>query len=446
MNRGSVICPIVILAVLAGTSTFFFMFQYNDIAPSKQSEPCYLRSVETGGGKVLNEIEPGSEAYYALSSTKKRLIEETNAVNEELQASILMSTKDSGSSGTITRALMGYLPPGEAKFTSELKWFYLSIGYMRVSQPPHIKTDLIIFTEPSFVDHIVSELNCLRDIRTSASNPEACIVLPHVRLKNRDVRPGNVKPPLTEYSNYVDSMLILAEFPSDSIYDYILRSDLDTFLTPGFSNWTLPDDILIATGAGGYGSENVNRHLSWTMREKLKLKDQGLIGLGSTWYGRSSIMINAAKLTIACMNWLHTQEFNEYEQFHAGVDGWPYWHWPVLLLYGGHIALNQIPVSKILRSTEGVMELDKGTASAAAMTHATKHLHCYHSEDFFSKFQFQALKYANRDITEYTSMNSTQSYAGVIAISSQRLSSQALATYVADTSSMERGDWKRLRP
>jgi hypothetical protein len=42
------------------------------------------------------------------------------------------------------------------------------------------------------------------------------------------------------------------------------------------------------------------------------------------------------------MRWLDTQEFSEYEKCCAGTESWPNWHWPVMLLYGGHIALNQV--------------------------------------------------------------------------------------------------------
>jgi len=42
--------------------------------------------------------------------------------------------------------------------------------------------------------------------------------------------------PLVSYANYIDSMLILAEFQHKETYDYLLRSDLDCFLTPGQCN------------------------------------------------------------------------------------------------------------------------------------------------------------------------------------------------------------------
>jgi hypothetical protein len=39
--------------------------------------------------------------------------------------------------------------------------------------------------------------------------------------------------PLLNYTNYIDSMLILAEYNTFSTYDFMLRTDLDGFLAPG---------------------------------------------------------------------------------------------------------------------------------------------------------------------------------------------------------------------
>ena len=70
---------------------------------------------------------------------------------------------------------------------------------------------------------------------------------------------------------------------------------------------------------------------------------EGLKGLGSTWFGDTGLMVASARLTIDIMRWMHTQEFNTFEKSgKAGVLSWPHWHWPVLLLYGGHVALNQV--------------------------------------------------------------------------------------------------------
>ena len=41
---------------------------------------------------------------------------------------------------------------------------------------------------------------------------------------------------------------------------------------------------------------------------------------------------------------------------------WPHWHWPVILLYGGHVALNQVGV--VVKSSVENGQLDYGTTAA----------------------------------------------------------------------------------
>jgi hypothetical protein len=135
-------------------------------------------------------------------------------------------------------------------------------------------------------------------------------------------------------------MLCLAEY-NGYTYDAVLRSDLDAFLMPGFASWVPPAQDTLVVGTGGYGHVNANAHLAYVSKVlKLDTKE-GLQGLGSTWFGITKLMVATAKLTIRVMRWMHTQEFNTFEKCCSGIFGWSHWHWPVLLLYGGHVALNQ---------------------------------------------------------------------------------------------------------
>jgi len=270
-----------------------------------------------GGGKTDGTLV----AFLSAPGVQEELKESVRFANKELQQSLAV---DVNSVDSVRRGILAYFPPGIPRFISELKWFYLSIGYMRAKQPSHIKTDLILFTEPSYVDELSSTFSCAKEVRKSFQDKETCIVLAHEPLRKRKVPEGSKPSPLIDYSNYVDSMLILAEFKHADAYDILIRSDLDTFITPGFSDWTLPGKTALVAGRGAYGSHNSNNHLRWVAEKKLGLKDAGMTNLGSTWYGRTSVMLAAAKLTLAIMSWLDTQEFSEYEKGPAGVDGWPY--------------------------------------------------------------------------------------------------------------------------
>jgi hypothetical protein len=387
---------------------------------------------------VTADIKKGSRTFFSLDNVRKSFVDSVQAANAELQTALNKSGA-TRASGTIVRGVMIYLPPNIGKFEREVKAMYLSIAVMRSKQPAHMKTDFIVFT-PIENFGFPESIGCSREPRDSHDEDEKCVVLPHVPLVKR----GNISEPLVDYGNYIDSMLILAEFQFGDQYDYLMRSDSDTFLTPGFADWSLPDDVAIATGKGGYGSTNANNHLKWIATNPLGLKDSGVLGIGSTWFGRAAVMVGASKLTIEIMRWLDSQEFSEYEKKHSGVDGWPNWHWPVILLYGGHIAINQIPSSKIITHKEGVMELDYSSAHVDPIPASVKHIHCWHTDAFFSKFKFEMGVYKGVDLTEHKEMTTAASYAGLVAISSDRLSVSELRDLISDKQAMKEQKWMRL--
>ena len=389
-----------------------------------------------------SEFEP--DVFYALNNTRQNLANVTRGFASELQLALTTSLITTESVPTqITRAIIVFLPLNMAHFNMQFKALLLSISVMRSSQPVHVRTDFFVGTPPGGMNYAKS-VGCTEDIRNEFADPEKCIVFEHVPLKDRPDK----KHPLIPYSNYIDSMLVLSEFKYSSKYSVIMRTDLDTFVTPGFGKWVLPRGLAMVTGSGGYGSENANKHLSWIMKTKLGLLDEGLKSIGSTWIGQCGVLVAAAKLTVSAMIWLHTQEFSKYEIGAAGTDGWPYWHWPVLLLYGGHIAVNQIPIDRVLITTSdiGMVNVDFGTTTNSTMTDSILHLHCWHTEQLFSKFRFAMGQYKNLDLSPYLDLNSTSSYATAIAVSSDRLSLNQLAHLINDPSKVGDKSWIKIHP
>ena len=388
---------------------------------------------------VLMSVEVGSAAYNAHPETQAAMIGEIQRLNSELQNTLLKMNRSWDSNEGSTRAVLVYLPADSKKFNGELKMLYLSIGVMRAHQPDGMRTDLIVATpEAAFPE----SLGCIHSTRTSSHDPEACFIMRHVPLSER----ANPHP-LTAYKGYVDSMLVLAEFPNAIAYDVVLRTDLDTFLTPGFARWTLPEQLVLATGIGGYDSTTAKRHLGWVMRrDRLGLKNDTLPddpaelhdmkGIGSTWAGKSGVMVALGKLTIAAMVWLHTQEFSEYEKNPVSSDlGWPNWHWPVLLLYGGHIAVNQVPSEKVFITAfqpDAPMRLDQGTTDTQPLPNSTIHMHCWHTDELFSKFAFALGQYADMDLGSFLAMESASAYAVTVAVSSARLGEGEMASLLAN--------------
>ena len=143
------------------------------------------------------------------------------------------------------------------------------------------------------------------------------------------------------------------------------------------------------------------------------------------------------------MRWMHTQEFTQFEKCCSGTESWPIWHWPVLLLYGGHVAVNQLGPDNVQLSKAGVAQMDFGATSTDLLSNSIKHIHCWHTEEFFSKFAFTRGDYSSLDLKDYVNMNSSKSYASTIAISSDRLTPIEMKTYISNQTLMKENRWIR---
>jgi hypothetical protein len=212
-------------------------------------------------------------------------------------------------------------------------------------QPEGFRTDLVINT-PQENLKVLTEIGCTTDVRTDVSQPDKCIINFYKPMYQRKTPKGVAPDPLIAYQRYVDSIICLAEYKGFE-YDAVLRSDVDTFLMPGFASWVPQARETLIAGNGGYGHDNANAHLAYVSKIlKLDTKE-GLGSLGSSWFGDTKLMVAAAQLSISVMRWMQTQEFNTFEKCCSGTLGWPHWHWPVLSMYGNHVALNQELYSSI---------------------------------------------------------------------------------------------------
>lgn len=175
-------------------------------------------------------------------------------------------------------------------------------------------------------------------------------------------------------------------------YDFLIRSDMDVFLTPLFSRW-LPrkcNDFYV--GRGGFSSAfNVKR--LGRVANDLKLKNAGLQNLGSTWYSTPEQIRLVAYTTLFGMLYLSEEEFSGPErEGKLGVMLWPHWHYGVLLLYGQSLALNHLIASKQIK----VVKLDEYLDYPSHYdknVNKILHIHVFHGDEMFSKFQYKAGKY-----------------------------------------------------
>jgi hypothetical protein len=76
-----------------------------------------------------------------------------------------------------------------------------------------------------------------------------------------------------------------------------------------------------------------------------------------------------------------------------------------------------------------------------------KHVHCWHTEEMFSKFQFGQGKYDKTDFTPQADMATIRDYIAVVAVSSVRIGPVMLGKLATDddyASKIE--NWRRLKP
>jgi hypothetical protein len=174
----------------------------------------------------------------------------------------------------ITRAILVYFPVElSSQFILEFKWMYRSWIEMQKSEPDKWRTDLVIFADTSheqFKDStfFLNVLNCsISNRRKSRKDEPMCVLMYYKPLKQRELsRVANaanyehflgefdifnqdqaylnpfyafLKENLANY-NYLDSILMAFDgykYFKSAGYDFLIRSDMDVFLTPLFGSW-----------------------------------------------------------------------------------------------------------------------------------------------------------------------------------------------------------------
>ena len=114
------------------------------------------------------------------------------------------------------------------------------------------------------------------------------------------------------------------------------------------------------------------------------------------------------------MLYLYNHEFTSIEkQRKLGVLLWPEWHYGVLSMYGTHLAINHLVSSNEYHFERADRFLDQSTTNQDQNDldhHKRLHLHCWHTEKPFSKFQFKANKYDTIDPKTLINDRSAQGY------------------------------------
>jgi len=367
------------------------------------------------------------------------------------------------------RMLRGFLVyfPLEKKdyFIPEFKWLFRSWIEMQKTEPLLWRTDLIVFIEDSL--DLLKELNCtFENKRKSDLDEPMCTLLAYTAVKKRRLKKINntlftnsvedvnhekyeyllnnvdifnddqlnLLPFLTVLQqnlktyDYLDSILIAFEgysYFKSAGFDYLVRSDMDVFMTPLFSKW-LPkycNDFVV--GGGAY-SDSFNAKRLKRIANDLNLHHAGRWNLGSTWFSTPNQFRLVSYLTLFSMAYIGNEEFTLPER--NGMIGtvlWPAWHYGVLLLYGQNlgmnhlIGINQINVPRLFDYIDYPTGNTNNVKVDSVNADSIIHLHCYHTEEFFFKTDFKIGKYDNMSVS-VENIDKISNYCLRLALESKR--------------------------
>jgi hypothetical protein len=183
---------------------------------------------------------------------------------------------------------------------------------------------------------------------------------------------------------YINSIACMNGAGSERLdrYTHVLRTDVDTFITPAWNDFHPAGFV---TGHGAYSNDDDVRQRLRAIAERYGLVHRGLTNIGSTWYGPTEVVRRTSALTEMLTRHLISNEFSD------GEGQWPGWYRGVSLLYAGEIAVNHCAPDVQLTDL-----LDAFSTSAEPTTRFV-HVHCWHTDEKFSKHAFMAGKYTEAD-------------------------------------------------
>jgi len=182
---------------------------------------------------------------------------------------------------------------------------------------------------------------------------------------------------------FIDSVACFNGRGADQLdrYTHILRTDVDTFITPAWNDF---HPLGFVFGKGGYSNDDVLQRILHIAAE-WGLVHRGITNINSTWYGPTALVRRACAITEMLTKHILTHCFAN------GSGEWPGWYREVALLYAGEIAVNHCaPEAK------GTKLLD-GENSGKHPTLSFAHIHCWHTDEKFSKHDFSRGRYTLDD-------------------------------------------------
>ena len=166
-------------------------------------------------------------------------------------------------------------------------------------------------------------------------------------------------------------------------YSHILRTDVDTFLTPAWNDFH-PEGFVF--GSGGYSNDDDVRQRLCDISAAFGFEHRGMVNVGSTWYGPTALVRRVSAISELVTRHILANCFT------TDNGQWPGWYREVALLYGGEVAVNHC-APDAARTT---MLDGSNTGQDPTRTHA--HIHCWHTPHRFSKHAFLDGRYTLDDV------------------------------------------------
>ena len=246
-----------------------------------------------------------------------------------------------------------------------------------------------------FVDdkpHLVQQALALRHSWLHVQSPDTDLVVmgpPNALDRFPDdvvkvaQRPVDEDPAWRGYS-YVNSIACMNGDGAELLdrYTHVLRTDVDTFITPAWNDF---HPTAFTCGTGAYSNDEIVRQRIGEIAARYGLVHRGVTNVGSTWYGRTDVV----RRTSAFAEMLAKHILSYY--FSSDEGAWPSWYRGVTLLYAGEIAVNHCaPDVKLSPQLDAVSTTRESVSRCA-------HIHCWHTDDRFSKHRFMDGSYTLDD-------------------------------------------------
>ncbi|KRZ15378.1 Troponin T, partial [Trichinella zimbabwensis] len=232
--------------------------------------------------------------------------------------------------------------------------------------------------------------------------PPDCIVLQNGKMKTADQAHRNLPTcyiiPTEEFKHRYSSVNSYAFLNAPEVsdlekqYDYFIRTDIDSFLSPALLLFKLDNETPIITGHGGYCTAYTTHRLH-ALAKRLQLNHQKIHCPGSTWFGKSDVIIKLANLSAHLAMIIYDNEFDakkypELRPFfkNSAFGQWPEWWKPVSSMYAQELALNHL----IKNFTTHFIQKDLLDVESCRQSSIFNHLHIHtwHDDCEFQKFKF----------------------------------------------------------